>query len=221
MMMNAFIGRRVLSTITTRQNHRVRLNVTCSSSFNRFVQEQQHRYFARRITKQEIPKEQTEETQKQIEEQFKFIQDYELELSDELKAQARSNVVDVDNFDEMDEYDEEIQEATNELSKHEEVETQQNISNMKNFEDAWSLRASTKNRQGRPSLQEYVDLLNRDLAQDMIVMNLTKKCTFATYAIYVTGTSYRHMKMMATHVVQLVCIVVFSILDHLLMIDNS
>lgn len=54
-----------------------------------------------------------------------------------------------------------------------------------------------------PTLEDYVELLQRDLAQDMVVMNLRTKCTFASYCIFVTGTSFRHMRMMANHVLKM------------------
>lgn len=54
-----------------------------------------------------------------------------------------------------------------------------------------------------PTLDDYVELLRRDLAQDMVVMNLRTKCTFAKYCIFVTGTSFRHMRMMANHVLKM------------------
>ena len=179
-----------------------------NKGFNNFLCCAQQRFYARRISKDELSQHQQEESQQQIQQQLKYVRDYELELSDDIKKSLQSSTINIDDLenyyeDEMDEFDE-IDVSSEEIKKYEESETEPNITTLKDFEAAWDLRASTKYRTGRPTLQEYIDLLRNDLAQDMIVMNLSTKCTFASYAIYVTGTSYRHMKMMAQHVVDLV-----------------
>lgn len=52
------------------------------------------------------------------------------------------------------------------------------------------------------TLQEYMAILDDHKAQDVVVMDLQTKCTFAAYMIFVTAQSYRHMKVIANAAVR-------------------
>ncbi|KAL0488136.1 ribosomal silencing factor RsfS [Acrasis kona] len=54
-----------------------------------------------------------------------------------------------------------------------------------------------------PQLEEYLDVLYKDKAQDLVVFDLKKKCSWANYMIVVTGASRTHMLAMARHIVNM------------------
>ncbi|KAL9654366.1 hypothetical protein ABK040_010394 [Willaertia magna] len=47
------------------------------------------------------------------------------------------------------------------------------------------------------TIDDCVQLLEENFVQDLLVMNLEGKCSFATHLIFATGSSYRHMKTLA------------------------
>ncbi|KAG2386570.1 hypothetical protein C9374_002314 [Naegleria lovaniensis] len=51
------------------------------------------------------------------------------------------------------------------------------------------------------TINEVCELMDKHFGLDLLVMNLSEKCSFAEYLVFVTGSSYRHMKTLAKSVV--------------------
>ncbi|EFC46075.1 predicted protein [Naegleria gruberi] len=52
------------------------------------------------------------------------------------------------------------------------------------------------------TIEEVCDLLDKNFGLDLVVMDLTEKCSFAEYLVFVTGSSHRHMKTLAKSVIK-------------------
>ncbi|KAF0975871.1 hypothetical protein FDP41_005198 [Naegleria fowleri] len=51
------------------------------------------------------------------------------------------------------------------------------------------------------TIYEVCELMDKHFGLDLLVMDLSEKCSFAEYLVFVTGSSYRHMKTLAKSVV--------------------
>jgi ribosome-associated protein len=51
------------------------------------------------------------------------------------------------------------------------------------------------------TVEECVEILESNFAQDLLVFNLKEKCSIADYLIFSTGSSTRHMKTLATAII--------------------
>jgi hypothetical protein len=54
------------------------------------------------------------------------------------------------------------------------------------------------------NVDDYLKILREDKAQDIVVIDCRRKCSWTNYMIIVTGASNRHMKVMAKHAVEMV-----------------
>jgi ribosome-associated protein len=179
-----------------------------------FFHGSQRRFMARRITREELDSsvdaEQQDKNKLEIEKQLKFIHDYQQELSQDLKDRNQFALSDSDIADYM--YEDGMEDGLlDDQCYSDEVNRYIEIENMKQMEEAKAMSDQVNHSPHLkantaivpPTLEDFIDLLNKDLAQDMIVMDIRKKCTFASWCIFVTGTSFRHMRMMSNHVVDL------------------
>jgi primosomal protein N'' len=157
---------------------------------------QKHHQTENTLSKPSRKSEKDQDLEKIISDYEKHMQTYKVKVSMDPnfkpESQEPSNVV------------QDVEQLSKELVKplhtEEHVEEYMKKQNL----EAYQMYFASSYKGDLAGVDNFMEFLIEDKAQDIVVIDLRRKCSWANYFIIVTGASTRHMKVMAKHAVQMV-----------------